>query len=214
MSRWRGEHAALHVGARELVLVTGAESAPLACRAGDWAALAGELAARPGLAVTVADCWVRYFLLAPPEGVASLRDCRLLLDARFEALYGQAPHEWVLQADWQAGGPMLACAMPRALMQALAPSRPASIRPQLLALWNRHCARLPRTGALCAGSDGMANLLYWSDASVRLVRQQRGADPDALLALELARLEAEMPAARFWNGAHAPAGWTVLEAAA
>lgn len=214
MSRWRGEHAALHVGARELVLDAGGAATTLACRPGDWAALAGELPARPGLAVTLADCWVRYFLLAPPEGVASLRDCRLLLDARFEALYGQSPHEWVLQADWQAGAPMLACAVPRALVQALSPARPASIRPALLNLWNRHCARLPQTGALCAHADGMANLLYWSGSTVRLVRQQRGADPDALLALELARLEADVPAARFWSGAHAPAGWTALEAAA
>ena len=37
---------------------------------------------------------------------------------------------------------------------------------------------------------------------------------DGLLALELARLGAGMPAVRFWSGPAAPAGWTHLEAAA
>jgi hypothetical protein len=60
----------------------------------------------------------------------------------------------------------------------------------------------------------MANLLYWDDTAIRLVRQQRGGDADALLALELARLDAELPAARFWSGAQAPGGWSALEATA
>lgn len=160
---------------------------------------------------TVADARLRYFLMAAPEGAASLRDGRLLLEARFEALYGHAPHEWVLQADWQAGRPMLACAMPRALLEESRARRPAALRPHLVALWNRHCARLPDTGALCSSADGMLNLLYWEDGDLRLVRQSRSADADALLALELLRLDAAPPAARFWHGAQPPSGWTVLE---
>ena len=211
MSRWLAKPVSLHIGAHESVLA----DAVLPARCGEWGALADTLSGAPTgrLAVTVADCWVRYFLLAPPEGVASLRDCRLLLTARFEALYGHSPADWVLQADWQAGRPMLACALPRALVAALAPFKPASIRPLMLTLWNRHCARLPSDGALCAQADGQANLLYWRAGQIRLVRQQKGADAEALLALELARLDAEMPAMRYWRGAAAPAGWAPLEVA-
>lgn len=210
----------LRIGAQDIALA----GAVLPVRPGDWSALADALAdALAGapaarLAVTVADCWVRYFLLAPPDGVASLRDCRLLLDARFEALYGHSPADWVLQADWQAGRPMLACALPRALLGALAPFQPASLQPRMLMAWNRHCAHLPATGALCSVADGQANLLYWVDKQLRVVRQQKGADADALLALELARLGSEVPALRYWVGAlggtAAPAGWTTLEAGA
>lgn len=212
MSRWRSDAFTLQIGPHECVL--GGDV--LASRAGDWSALGAELAAnlppRARLSVTLADCWARYFLLAPPEGVTSLRDCRLLLVARFESLYGHAPTDWVLQADWQAGAPMLACALPRACLDALAPFRLASVQPQLLALWNRHCVRLPDSGALCAYANDQANLLYWSGARMRLVRQQKGADADVLLALELARLDASLPQARYWCGAAVPVGWTVLEA--
>lgn len=225
MSLWRVETTELRIGADAVTLVKGGVRTDLACTAGDWSALASELgtlltrpqATRMRVAVSLADCWVRYFLLAPPEGVTGLRDCRLLLTARFEALYGQSAVDWVLQADWQAGAPMLACALPRALSQALAPLRLARVQPDLLRVWNRHYSRLPASGALCVNADGLANLLYWDAGMVRLVRQQRhqgAGDIDALLALELARLAADLPATRFWNGAGAPAGWTELEAGA
>jgi hypothetical protein len=208
----------LHVGAHSAVLRGGGGHSELSARAGDWDALAAELAAqlpaRARLSVTLADCWARYFLLAPPEGGASLRDGHLLLEARFEALYGQAPADWVVQADWRPAGPMLACALPRAAAQCLGAFKVAQLVPALLSLWQRHCAKLPATGALCASADGLSNLLAWRDGTMQVVRQQRGADPDALLALELARANVELPVARFWSGAAAPIGWVALEGAA
>ena len=219
MSRWRTEPVDLHVAARAIVLLrAGVVASELRCRAGEWDALAAELPthvpAGVRLTVTLADCWARYVLLAPPEGIASLRDCRLLLQARFETLYGQPAADWLLQADWRSDAPMLACAIPRPLAQAFFSFRLARLAPALLERWNRHCRRLPPTGALCANADGVASLLYWHDRALRVVRQQRGADPDALLALELARIGAESPPARFWSGPAAPSGWTLLEARA
>ncbi|MEO7579210.1 MAG: hypothetical protein ABIT83_16490 [Massilia sp.] len=212
MSRWPAEPIALHLGGAGNVLA----GTPLAAAAGDWPALAAELAQKlaPGtrLDVRLVDCWSRYFLFETPVGVSGLRDSRLLLDARFEALYGQPPADWLLRADWQAGAPMLACAVPRALEQALAGFRLARLAPATLRSWNRHCATLPATGLWCGADDGMFNLLYWHEGQLRLVRQQRGDDLDGLLALELARLGAAMPAARFCSG-RAIAGWTALEAA-
>lgn len=214
MSRWRSEKTVLHIGARHIVLERAGVRQPLATVAGEWAALAAELAplVRARLRVHVADCWARYFLLDPPAGVAGLRDCALLLDARFEALYGQPPTEWVVQADWQAGAPMLACALPRALCDALAGFRLAGLWPNMLQSWNRHCASLEATGLWCGAADDMLNLLYWCDGQLRLVRQQRGVDVDGLLALELARLDRAMPLKRYWTGAAMPAGWLELAA--
>lgn len=211
-----------------MVLRRAGVSHPLQTVAGDWPSMAAELAQllpaqgrlrpqlrpRLRLAVRVADCWVRHFLLAPPAGGASLRDCRLLLAARFEALYGDSAAGWLLRADWQAGRPMLACAMPRSLRQALDGWRLASLAPVLLADWNRHCAVLPDTGAWCGSGDGMHNLLYWEQGRLRVVRQQRGGDAEALLELELARLGVDMPLQRFAAGDAAPDGWRRMELAA
>lgn len=218
MSRWQAEYIGVEIGARSIVLCRGAQRSTLDSASGDWAALGGELAQRlpprARLSVRVADCWSRIFLLAPPAGIRGLRDCRLLLDARFDTLYGQAPADWLLQADWQAGAPMLACAIPRSLRQALDGFSLARLAPALLQDWNRHCAALPADGVWCAAADGVVNLLVWQQARLQVVRQQPGSDVEGLLALELARLGTVLPAARFWSGPAAPAGWMRLEAAA
>jgi len=216
VSRWLAEDIALDIGAAGCVLTRSGKEHALQARAGNWPAVAAELMAllpaRARLSVRVADYWARYLLLEAPAGVAGVRDCRLMLAARFEALYGEAPHDWLLEADWQAGRPMLACALPRILTESLAPLEPRRIVPLLPARWNLHCAALPPTGIWCAVADGLANVLYWRDGCLRLVRQQRGADIDGLLALELTRLGEPVPAGRFWSGDAAPAGWSQLEA--
>ena len=218
MSLRQADNIGVDIGAHAIVVRRGAQRTTLTALAGDWAALGMELAqvlpAHARLSVRVADCWSRIFLLDPPAGIAGLRECRLLLDARFDTLYGQAPADWLLQADWQAGAPMLACALPRALRQALAGFSLARLLPAFLQDWNRHCAALPADGVWCAAADGVVNLLVWRQSQLQLVRQQPGTDVDGLLALELARLGTGMPAARFWSGPAAPAGWTHLEAAA
>ncbi|NHZ83836.1 hypothetical protein F2P44_31890 [Massilia sp. CCM 8695] len=218
MSRWQAENIGVDIGAHTIALRRGAQRSTLRAAGGDWAALKAELAqllpARARLSVRVADCWSRTFLLEAQAGISGLRDCRLLLDARFETLYGQAPADWLLQADWQADAPMLACAIPRGLRQALAGFALARVLPALLQDWNRHCAALPADGVWCAAADGVVNLLVWRKARLQLVRQQPGQDVDGLLALELARLGVAMPAARFWSGPAMPAGWTQLEAVA
>lgn len=211
MSRWRVEN--LEIGGSAVVLTRGGVAQTLQTAAGDWPALAAELAlllpAKARLAVRVADCWLRYWLLELPAGVAGLRDGELLLNARFEALYGQSPADWLIRADWQAGKPMLACALPRSLPQALAGFRITTLQPALVADWNR--SRLPATGVWCAATGGVLTLLYWQEGVLRCVRQQRGGDAESLLALELTRLDADQPVARFWSGEAGPASWQRLE---
>ena len=211
MSLWRTRTAALAIGAHRITL----DGKALAAPAGDWPSLAAELAqllpARTRLSVEVADYWVRYFLLDPPAGVNSLRDCRLLLPGRFEALYGHSAADWLLRADWQAGAPMLACALPRQLAQALEAFRPAQLVPALLGAWNRGAGSLPPSGAWCAAADGQLTLLYWDDSRLRLVRQQRGQHAHALLTRDLTRLDAPLPPVRLWSGEAMPAGWGALQ---
>jgi hypothetical protein len=218
VSRWQAENIGVDIGATTIALRRGAQRSTLRTACGDWAALGVELAQvlvpRARLTVRVADCWSRIFLLEPPAGIRGLGDCRLLLDARFETLYGQAPADWLLQADWQAGAPMLACAIPCGLRQALAGFSLTRLLPALLLDWNRHCAALPADGVWCAAAEGVVSLLAWRQGRLQLVRQQPGADVDGLLALEMARLGGAWPAARFWSGPAAPAGWMALEAAA
>lgn len=216
MSRWPAEKIGLKIGGERIVLAHGNAPRELAARAGDWPAMGAELAqllpARARISVQVANCWARFCLFDPPAGVTGMRDCRVLLDARFEALYG--PGDWLVQADWQAGRAMLACALPRGLREAFAPLTLARLAPVLLDDWNRHCAFWPETGLWCAVQDGVLNLLYWEKGAMRLVRQQRGADIGGLLALEFARLGAQLPAARYWSGAGTPPDWHLLERAA
>lgn len=215
MSRWRAEKITLDIGSRQVVLNRAGIPQVLTTVAGDWLGLAAELMQilpkRVPLSVRVADCWARYWLLEPPAGITSLRDCRLLLNARFEALYGQSSADWLIQADWQIGRPMLACALPRNLPQALAVCSLACLIPALLDDWNQHCKTLPETGVWCTASDDFFSLLYWQDGIFRLMRQSHGNAVEALLVLELARLEAEMPSARFWSGDAAPADWLQVE---
>ncbi len=216
MSRWRAEKITLDIGGERMTLAGMACHAPrvLDAPAGDWQAMAAELAlhlpARARLQVRVANCWTRLFLFDPPAGMTGLRECRLLLDARFEALYGSGA-DWLVQADWQAGRAMLACAVPRVLHQALAPFAPTRLAPALLGDWNAHCASLPGTAVWCAAGDGLVNLLYWEKGAMRLVRQQRGSEVNALMAQQFALLGGEPPAQRYWSGPGAPPGWRVLE---
>ncbi|MBC3917297.1 hypothetical protein H8L32_07410 [Undibacterium sp. CY18W] len=190
----------------------------LTAKPGDWQALREELhgllTTKAALVVVVADCWVRYFLMELPDEIVSLDDSFLLLNARFENLYGQPAAEWTIQADWHKGEPMLACALPRNLLQALEAYALRSLQPQLVVMWRQQCASLPPTGAWCFVRDGVSTLLYWQEGVLRLVRQLRCADVDALLSLELLRLGAPLPTERFWSGDARPLHWLPREVAA
>ncbi|MFZ6720319.1 hypothetical protein [Undibacterium sp. Ji49W] len=220
MSLWRVEKNYLNIGGQEICLTRADGSPPhkLAAKPGDWQALREELhgllTTKAALIVVVADCWVRYFLMELPDEIVNLDDSFLLLNARFESLYGQPAAEWMIQADWHKGEPMLACALPHKLLQAIDAYALRSLVPQLIAGWRQQCANLPPTGAWCLLQDGISTLLYWQQGVLRLVRQLRCTDVDALLSLELLRLGEQLPADRFWTGDARPLHWLPLEAAA
>ena len=109
-------------------------------------ALADAACAGLPLTVTVADSWARLFMVAPPHNAGRLQDLQAAAAMRFQALYGELPSAWEIQADWQAGAPFLACALPRPLLAALQQIaidnklHLLSVQAQFVAAWNT-CAR-------------------------------------------------------------------------
>lgn len=107
------------------------------------ARLADSGTARLPVSVVLADHWVRLFMVTPPRNAASLEDCEAAALLRFQELYGEAPAQWQLRADWDARHPFLACAIPNSLLASLQQLASAcrwtllSVMPQFVAAWNR-----------------------------------------------------------------------------
>jgi hypothetical protein len=58
-------------------------------------------------------------VVEPPQNVESLDDLRAAVSARFQALYGDSPAAWQIEADWKTDSPFLASAIPKNLAVAL-----------------------------------------------------------------------------------------------
>lgn len=93
--------------------------------------------------MTLADEWLRFFMVAPPSNAASLEDCRAAVEMRFQTLYGESTAGWSIQADWTARHPFLTCALPIAVadgLRRLARDHQLAlieIKPHFIAAWNR-----------------------------------------------------------------------------
>jgi hypothetical protein len=115
--------------------------------AGLGAALARLLAANAyaGWPVTfiVDDALARLWQVTPPQGVAALTDLQGATALRFQALYGDSPAGWDVQADWDNASPFFAAALPRSLLAALTSAAAAhklplvAIAPHFVDAWNR-----------------------------------------------------------------------------
>lgn len=94
------------------------------------------------LSVILSDDLVRLFMVTPPQNAARLQDLIAAANLRFQSLYGEAPHDWQVDANWQTGAPFLACAVPRALVEecrnlANDMRMPlVSLQPHFVASWN------------------------------------------------------------------------------
>ena len=144
-SGWRAQSTLL----ADQPLADNADQEPQRLAAQCAAILADAGCAGLPLCITLGDEWVRLFMVAPPQNASSLTDLQAAAAMRFQALYGESPSAWQLEADWNAGNPFLVCAMPIPLLAAL--RRIAadnklpllSIQPQFVAAWNRYCRALP-----------------------------------------------------------------------
>lgn len=167
-----------------------------------WLSCLAGLSAQAGLDrgielhVTVSDHWLRHWMQAVPEGIGRLAELRALTAARFESLFGLKADAWTITADWQSTGLILACAMPRSLVEALrnppqdvwalASLQPASVRALL-----RNPSRLPAEGwALYSSSTGIT-LFQFANARVCHVRRHPTTGVPTVQTIE-ALLEAEM----------------------
>jgi len=71
------------------------------------------------LTVVLADELVRMWQVAPPPGAARRSDLEAAAVLRYGALFGALPAGWKIAADWQAGRPFLAAALPATLLDVL-----------------------------------------------------------------------------------------------
>lgn len=94
------------------------------------------------------DAATRYFMVTPPHNASRIADCAAAAGQRFQEIYGEAPQAWEITADWDARLPFLACAAPRALLDALRIAEAGrsdgltTITPRFVADWNAY--RAPR----------------------------------------------------------------------
>lgn len=219
MSRWQRSTYSLGVGLREMAVVdmSGQAAArllsllPLEAYLGganapenaDWepsmATVMAQTEVKTGvnLHVTIADDWVRYWLVAPPEGLRSLDEMRALAVSRFEQLYATSIDGWTLAADWSLKGASLVCALPSRLLASLQNVSAQyqwhieTIQPQAVRLMNGRRDRIGKHAWVCAFSTGTFLAVLLEDGVLRHARQFRF---DSLPSVEdvCLRLETEL----------------------
>lgn len=107
------------------------------------ASLHATTCARAPTTVVLADQWVRYFVVTPPQNIRALQDCKAAAAMRFQALFGQSCSHWQLRGDWHSRRPFLVCAIPMELQDMLLQLTAtfkltsASIEPHFVAVYNR-----------------------------------------------------------------------------
>ncbi len=140
---------------------------------------------RVAVDIIVPDQLVRMWMVTPPGNAAALADCEAAAQLRFAGLFGSAPSDYVISADWNAMHPFLACALPVSHLQQLealcakAQLTLQSVTPHFVATWNRHRARLRREAWLVTLRDGMLTL--GATEQSRLIALRSAAVPSELL---------------------------------
>lgn len=141
------------------------------------------------LAVVLADELARMWQVAPPPGAANPSDLEAAAAMRHAALFGAAPSNWMIAADWQAARPFLAAAFPSALLDVLngcareARCHLVEVVPQFVAAMNGW-RKLHRPGAWFGLVHGQVLTLAAFDgpllAALRTAVVPPGADRDWL----------------------------------
>ena len=139
--------------------------------------------------VVLADELARMWQVAPPPGAAHPADLEAAAAMRYQSLFGAPLSGWTVAADWQAGRPFLAAALPAPLLDTLAAcAREArchlvEIAPQFVAAMNGF-RKLHRRGAWFGLVHGQVLTLAAYDgaqlAALRSAVVPPGADRDWL----------------------------------
>lgn len=144
VSRWRGRggNGAVTVLAEHAFAPSSTH--PVDAIANALRALLGEqdLGGWP-VGIVLADELTRIWRVTPPPGATKRDDLEAAAGLRFQSLYGEAPAAWQIAADWNAGEPFFAAAMPRALLAILdVVAREfrlsiVGVEPHFVSAWNR-----------------------------------------------------------------------------
>jgi len=148
----------------------------------DWsAAVAESMAALQPLVggrfdVVLDDRLVRYFVVTPPEGTASLDELRSVAAVRLGELFGSDPRAYEVTADWRSSGPFLCCAVPHALKLALAKAAQgargsvASMVPLFVRVANSFPAARSHSGWIVVRVAGWISAASLEHGAIRLIR--------------------------------------------
>ena len=127
--------------------------------------LLGELAPRGWPATIVLDDELaRMWRVTPPPGAARLDDLEAAAGLRFQSLFGEAPAGWHITADWSAGEPFFAAAVPRdllAVLRLVAQEFQLSIvgiEPHFVSAWNRWRRGIKRGAWFALSHDNLLTL--------------------------------------------------------
>jgi len=149
------------------------------------ALLAGQNLAGHSVSFVLADELTRLWQVTPPPGAARLADLEGAAALRFQSLYGEAASGWKTMADWQAGAPFFAAAVPLPLLavleQAAAEHKFAIVEivPHFIAAWNRWRRALADGAWFGVLHDGLLTVGIVAAArlhAVRLLPVPHGAD--------------------------------------
>ncbi|MEW7850586.1 hypothetical protein AB2N08_18005 [Massilia aurea] len=170
------------------------------------------------VSVVLADELIRLWQVTPPQGATRMGDLEGAATLRFQHLFGAAPAEWVIRADWDAARPFLASAAPLNLLDGLMLAADAhrfhlvELKPQFVASLNRW-RQARRPGAWFGQvHGGVLSLAAYDGATLAAVRSSpipAGADRDWLeahVAREALRVGVGRPERLQLCGA-APAAW-------
>lgn len=104
---------------------------------------------RAGLRTIVRNECARHFIVEPPGNARRMNDLQSAARLRFDGLYGDTLADWVLDADWCATRPFLACAIPAQAITAVASAarasglRDAGVTTEFASSWNAQHRRMP-----------------------------------------------------------------------
>ena len=138
--------------------------------------LSGQDARGMAASFVLADDLVRMWQVVPPLQAARLADLEGAAALRFHTLFGESPAAWQLSADWNAGAPFMAAAVPRALLAAIeaAAARHAlaviAVVPHFIAAWNRHARALKRDAWFGVAQGSVLALAACEGGQLRAVR--------------------------------------------
>ncbi|SFG50960.1 hypothetical protein SAMN05518865_11360 [Duganella sp. CF458] len=124
----------------------------------------------------LSDELVRLWQVTPPVQAARLADLEGAAALRFYTLFGETPAAWHVSADWNAGAPFMAAAMPRLLKAAIENAAiqqgltVTAIVPHFVAAWNRHAGALKNEAWFGVAQDGVLALAACEAGKLRAVR--------------------------------------------